>query len=120
MPQIQKTVPAVPRNTSFPNKLQTMTVGGGVTTATYTPAANIKGQDTNTRMLSLVNKGQSGSGNQVMASVTLVNGINMTAGVPYNVPLQNVSFQSGDEIYWDSDAIGTGLADPGGVVTVNY
>lgn len=95
---------------------------GTVTAVTYTPPTAITGANTNTRSVSLVNKGQNGAGNTVVATLQFNSGTDAAASVPRTVTLSgtpaNLNVSSGDVLQWQSTAVGTGITDPGGLVTV--
>lgn len=95
---------------------------GRLVSATYAPNANITGADSNTRTVSIVNKGASGAGTTVMAALPLVSGANATAFDEKVIPLsgteENLTFDEGDVIAWVSTHAASGLADPGGLVSV--
>lgn len=96
---------------------------GTVTSVTYTPDGTITGAATNNRTVQLVNKGQSGAGSTVIATLNFANGTNATAGDEKTIPLSgtpaNLVVAAGDVLEWQSNAVGTGIADPGGLVKVN-
>ena len=93
-----------------------------VTAVEYVPEAAITGADTNSRTVSLVNKGQAGSGSTSVASLALTNGVNATAYNERTVTLSgtaaNLVLAAGDTVQWRSIHVGTGITDPGGVVRV--
>lgn len=95
---------------------------GTVTSVTYAPNAAITGQNTNTRRVALINRGQAGSGTTVIAELTFVSGVNAVAGDELAITLSATAADrvvaQGDVLAWFSDAVLTGLADPGGMVTV--
>lgn len=94
---------------------------GSVSLVTYTPAADITGQNTNTRKFDLINKGQDGNGTTVIASLQFNSGINATDFDEKAITLgvaANLVVAAGDVLAWFSDAILTGIADPGGLVKV--
>jgi hypothetical protein len=95
---------------------------GTVTSVTYTPPATLTGANTNSRTLSLINKGQSGSGSAVVAETAFTSGINATAFDEKALTLSGTSskleVKAGDVLAFVSTHIGEGLADPGGEVTV--
>lgn len=95
---------------------------GTVTAVSYTPDADITGAATNYRRLALINRGASGAGSTVVAELSFVGGVNATAGDELTIPLSgtaaNLVVAAGDVLAWFSDAVGTGLADPGGLVQV--
>jgi len=100
---------------------------GKVEAVKYTPAAAINGADTNSRTLTLVNRGPAnagpgGGGNKTAATLALTNGINAAAFTPKAVTVSgvaaDVAVTAGDVLVFNSTHIGTGIADPGGTVEV--
>ncbi len=92
---------------------------GTVTAVTYSPVTAITGANTNTRSVSLVNKGQSGAGNTVVATIQYNSGVNAAASDENTVTLSgtpaNLTVTAGDILQWQSTAVGTGIAAPGGL-----
>lgn len=96
-----------------------------ITAVSYIPAAAITGADTNTRTLSVQNKGQSGSGTTSVASLALASGTNAAAfdekAITLSATAANLDCASGDVLEFLSTHAGSsGLADPGGVVEISY
>lgn len=95
---------------------------GVVTSVTYAPDAAITGAATNHRALRLRNRGQAGSGTTVIAELAFDNGVNAAAFDETTITLSattaNRNVAEGDVLELFSDAIGTGIADPGGLLTV--
>lgn len=93
-----------------------------VTKVEYIPEANITGAATNNRTLSLINKGQAGSGTTTVASLNFGNGVNATANDEKVIALSgtaaDLTLTEGDTLLWRSLHIGTGITDPGGLVKV--
>lgn len=93
-----------------------------VTAVTYAPVTAITGANTNTRSVSLVNKGQSGAGVTVIATIQYNSGVNAAAADENAVTLSgtpaNLNVSAGDILQWQSTHVGTGIADPGGLVCV--
>lgn len=93
-----------------------------VTAVEYVPEAAITGAATNHRTVSLVNKGQAGSGTTTVASLTFDNGVNATANNERALTLTGTTadrnLSAGDTLQWRSIHVGTGITDPGGVVRV--
>lgn len=93
-----------------------------VTAVTYTPNATITGANTNSRTLNVVNKGATGVGATVVASKAFVSGVNATGYDETVITLSgtpaNLALTAGDVLSLNSDSIGTGLADPGGLLRV--
>lgn len=95
---------------------------GSVSKVEYVPSTGITGVNTNTRTVSLVNKGQAGSGSTVVATLTFNAGTNATADNEVTVPLSGTAadaeVEQGDTLEWHSTHVGTGITDPGGLVRV--
>lgn len=95
---------------------------GTVTRVEYVPEAAITGAATNNRTLSLINKGQAGSGTTVVASLNFGNGTNATANnevaLTLSATASDLVIAEGDTLVWRSLHIGTGITDPGGVARV--
>lgn len=95
---------------------------GVVSSVSYVPDALITGADTNTRTLSVKNRGAAGAGSTEVASLALANGVSATAfdekAVTLNGTAANLVVAAGDILSFDSTHAGTGLADPGGLVII--
>jgi hypothetical protein len=93
---------------------------GTVQAVNYVPTATLTGANTNSRTVSLINTGQAGAGSTVMATVAFTTGVNAPADQAKVITLSgtaaNLDFAAGDVLVWRSTAVGTGLADPGGLV----
>lgn len=96
---------------------------GTVTAVTYAADSAITGANTNTRRVALINRGQAGAGTTVVAELQFDSGVNATAGDEKALTLSVVAgattVAAGDILAWFSDAVGTGQADPGGLVSVS-
>lgn len=95
---------------------------GTVSEVSYTPDAAIAGANTNTRTLSLVNKGQDGTGTTVVATLALTSGVNIAASDEGQLTLSatpaNRVVANDDILAFTSVHASSGLADPGGLVEV--
>jgi hypothetical protein len=93
---------------------------GAVVSVDYVPGWSLSGANTNNRTLRLVNRGPSGAGSTVIATLALASGVNLTAYVAkaITVTAANAAVALGDVLEWQSVHAGTGLADPGGLVIV--
>lgn len=95
---------------------------GTVTAVQYVPEAAITGAATNNRTVSLVNKGQAGSGTTTIATLTFGNGTNAAANNEVSLTLSataaDLVVAEGDTLQWRSIHNGTGIADPGGIARV--
>jgi hypothetical protein len=93
-----------------------------VTAVQYVPEAAITGANTNTRSITLFNKGQAGAGTTTVATLQFDSGVNAAANDEKTVTLSgtaaNLDLAAGDTLLWRSLHIGTGQADPGGLVRV--
>lgn len=118
-------VPVAPQATAGSNLNTNVYVvprDGTVTAVTYAPVTAITGANTNTRSVSLVNKGTDGLGSTVVATVQFNSGINAAAATPTSITLSatpaNLLVTAGQLLQWQSTAVNTGIADPGGLVSV--
>lgn len=95
---------------------------GTVASVTFVPLATFTGANTNTRLFRLVNKGSNGAGTTVVATLQMDSGVNASAYQARTITLSgtpaNLNVATGDVLAWESNAVGTGLADPGGLVSV--
>lgn len=90
----------------------------------YLPTSAVTGANTDTRTLTLVNRGAAGTGTTVVATLALTSGVNIAADDAKELTLSGVAgattVAEGDVLEFMSTHAGTnGLADPGGVVTVS-
>lgn len=98
-------------------------IAGVVSGVSYTPLANVTGNDTESRALTLINKGSDGNGTTVIATLDLATGVSLTDFNEQDFTLSAVedalNVAAGDVLGWTSVHEGsTGLADPGGRVKV--
>jgi hypothetical protein len=92
---------------------------GSVTSVTYTPVAAITGAATNNRTVSLINRAQDGTGAVVIATLNFAAGVNAAAFDEKPIPITGVAtVAQGDVLEFRSAAVGTGIVDPGGRVSV--
>jgi hypothetical protein len=116
-------VPAVSAAADGTTIIGKVPFAGVIKSVIYTPAANITGANTETRTLSLINKGQDGNGSTVIATLPMTSGVNSLDFDDKTIPLSgtvaNLNVAQGDVLAWTSVHSGsTGLADPGGYVEV--
>lgn len=97
-------------------------IDGTVGAVTYVPEALITGVDTNSRTLQVVNKGQDGTGATVVATLALTSGKSAPAYDETALTLSAVAgalnVAAGDVLAIQTNHVGTGLADPGGLFTL--
>lgn len=121
--RFQATVPAVAAASDADQTIAESHVAGTVTAITYTPEAAITGANTETRTLTVVNKGQSGAGTTVIGTLAFTSGVN---GVAFDEKAFTLSAIAGATTVAAGDILAlvsthsgsTGLADPGGRVEV--
>lgn len=93
-----------------------------ISAVTYTPNAAITGANTDTRKVSLVNAGTDGTGTDIIATLQFNSGVNAAAGDEKTVTLSgtaaNLDVEAGEVLQWQSTHVGTGIADPGGLVSI--
>lgn len=95
---------------------------GAVSGITYTPDLASTGDNTNKRVYTLVNKGQSGAGTTVIGTLDLITGVNLVAfdakAFTLSVVANALNVVAGDVLAFVSTHAASGLVDPGGVVEV--
>ena len=117
-------LPATGATTDYDQGLVEAPFAGAVTSVSYTPEANITGDNTNSRTLTLVNTGSDGNGTTVMATLAFTTGVNATDfnenAFTLSVVANATAAAEGDILKVVSTHVGgSGLADPGGLVQVN-
>jgi hypothetical protein len=126
---VQAVAPAVATGADDENPVCVVDLGaaaatGVVTGVTYVPKATYTGAVTNNRSFILRNKLQDGTGTTVVAQLDGVNAVNIAAhdegAITLSGTAANLVVTHGDVLAFRSLHVGTGLADPGGVVTVKY
>lgn len=95
---------------------------GRIVSVDYLPNAAITGVATNYRQMDVINKGQAGAGSTVAFRKAYDSGKNATAfaknSIPANGAAANQVVAAGDVLVWLSDAIASGMVDPGGLLAV--
>lgn len=121
----QVNIPATAAGSDYDQSAWEAPTAGKITGASYTPEANITGDNTESRTITLVNKGSDGNGTTVMATLAFTTGVNATdfneTAMTLHATAANLVFAAGDIIAAVSTHVGsTGLADPGGLVQLEY
>lgn len=97
---------------------------GTISRVVYIPSALVTGANTNSRTLTVTNRGATGSGSTNVATLALTSGVNAAADAEKAVTLSgtaaNLNVNQGDVISFESTHVGTGIADPGGAVIVEF
>lgn len=115
---IEANVPAVATAVDDDTVLAQAPYAGRAISVEYVPEAAITGAATNNRTVSVVNRGQDGTGTAVVATLTFASGTNAAASDDVNLTLGtgvNIEVAEGDTLAWRSVHNGTGIADPGGL-----
>lgn len=120
---MQDNVPAVAAASDKSTVIGAAPFAGTITSVTYTPDAQLTGADTESRTITVVNKGQDGNGTTNIATKAFVNAVNANdfdeTAITLNATPANLVVAAGDIIAFVSTHVGsTGLADPGGKVRV--
>lgn len=120
---IEEGVPAVPTAGNDDDTILGQSpFAGTVSAVQYVPEAAITGAATNNRTLSLVNKGQDGTGTTTIATLTFGSGTNAAANNEVALTLSSTAADlvvaEGDTLLWRSVHNATGIADPGGLARV--
>lgn len=93
-----------------------------VAEVTYAPNAAITGAATNHFRVRVINRGQSGAGTEVLAELAFDAGVTAAAGDERTIPLSATTalldLDAGDVLAFESANVGTGMADPGGLLQV--
>lgn len=121
--KLEATVPAVAASADADQTIGEVPFAGTVTAASYIPEANVTGDNTETRTLTIVNKGADGNGSTVVGTLAFTTGVNATDFNEQDFTLSAVAgattVAAGDVLAFVSTHTGaTGLADPGGRVQV--
>lgn len=94
---------------------------GTVTGVIYYPDAALSGADTNSRTLTLYNRGAGGGGTTKIAELALTAGVNLVKDQNKTITLQaagNLALAVTDLLSWVSLHVGSGLTDPGGLLEI--
>jgi hypothetical protein len=118
-------VPAVAAAADDTSMVCRASYAGTVASVTYAPDATLTGANTESRTCSLLNKGQGGAGTTVIATKAFVSTVNAAVGdetaITLSATAADLVVAEGDILAWVSAHVGsTGLADPGGLVTITF
>jgi hypothetical protein len=116
-------VPATAAGADFEVTVCVAPYAGTVTAVNYVADTTLTGANTDSRTLSLINKGAAGSGTTEVAAKAFVSGVNGAAfdatAITLSATAANLAVAAGDVLAFKSLHVGsTGLADPGGTVFV--
>lgn len=97
---------------------------GTVTAVRFIPNTTLTGANTDSRTISVVNKGQAGAGTTAVASKAFTSGVNAAAddstAITLSATAADLVVTAGDVLVVKSLHVGsTGLADPGGLVEID-
>ena len=120
----EATIPAAVAATDQDQAITEAPYDATVTSASIIPEAAVTGDNTNNRTFTLVNKGQTGVGTTVIATLALTTGVNLAA---FDEKLFTLSVVAGATAVAQGDVLlvnevhgGTGLAHSGGRVIVEF
>lgn len=120
---LETTIPALGAAVAGDQTLGEAPFAGTVTAVSFIPEAAITGNTTNTRTLTLVNKGQAGAGSTVVATLAFIATVDGVAfdEKPFtlSVVANATTVVAGDVLAVVETVAGTGLANPGGLVQVD-
>jgi len=118
------TLPSLTAGTAGDQVVARAPFAGTVSAASFIPEAAITGDNTNTRTLTLQNRGQSGSGTTAILTIAFTTGNNAAQfdekAFTLSGTAANLVVASGDIIAVVETVGGTGLANPGGRVEVTF
>lgn len=122
---IEATIPApAAAGTNLDQAVTEAPYDATVTKVALVPEAAVTGDNTNTRTFTLVNKGQSGAGTTVVATLALTTGNNLVAFdeklFTLSVVAGATTVVAGDVLLCNEVTAGTGLAHSGGRVVVEF
>ncbi|MGC2239122.1 MAG: hypothetical protein WA584_23405 [Pyrinomonadaceae bacterium] len=120
---VERVMPAVATATDATNAVHRARKGT-ITSVKYVAASTITGANTNSRTFSLINKSTDGTGTTVIATKAFTSGVNATAQIETDITVSvtaaDLNVSEGDILALLSDSIGTGIADPGGLLIITY
>lgn len=93
---------------------------GAINSVEFIPGWTRSGANTNFRTLNLYNRGKTGAGTALVATLALTSGVDLTKFVAKVIPVTaaNAAIVVGDVLEWVSSPTGTGAPDVGGRVVV--
>ena len=119
---IERNVPAVGAALSDDTVIGQAEFDATVSAVQYIPETTITGAATNNRRVELRNAGQTGAGVVTPATLTFGAGTNAAGNDERVIPLSaapaDLTIVAGDTLVWRSLPVGTGIADPGGLVRI--
>lgn len=118
----EATIPAQTAATDVDNIVAEAPFDGVVTGVSIIPEAAVTGDDTDTRTFTLINKGQSGVGTTVVATLALETGVNLVAfdekAFDLSEDEEDLEVTAGDVLVVAEVTPGNGLAHSGGRIQV--
>ena len=123
--KMQVNAAAVAAGSDLETKIGEAPFDGTITRVAYLPASAITGANTDSRTLQLFNRGTAGAGTTKAAELAMTSGVNASADDDKAITIITAAsanvVAAGDVIEWKSLHVGgTGLADPGGEVIVEF
>lgn len=123
--QFELNAAAVAAGSDLETKIFEAPFPGSITRVAYFPASAITGANSDSRTLQLFNRGTDGTGTAKAAELALTSGVNAAADDGKAITIITAANAddcvAGDVIEWKSLHVGsTGLADPGGLVLIEF
>lgn len=120
---LEENAPAVAAGSDKDTVVGRAPFAGTITAVTYTPDAQLTGANTESRTLSVINKGADGNGTTSVATKAFTSGVNANdfdeTALTLSGTAANLVVADGDILAFNSLHVGsTGLADPGGKVRI--
>ncbi len=119
---LSNNVPNVAAGSTDSSTVAVAPFAGTVTSVTFTPDAGITGHATNNRTVSIINKEDDGTGTTAVAELEFDVGVDATAFDETAITLSGTAADlvvaEGDVLAWSSVHAASGVADPGGTVTI--
>lgn len=115
--RIQTTIPAAAITVEQDQTAAQSHVNGTVASVTFVPEADIVADVTDYRTYRLINRGQDGTGDTLIASLATT-ATDLDAFVEQALTLGTPTVAQGDILVWEEAVSGDGVASPGGRVEI--
>lgn len=113
----------IPASAIAADSVSTLTLGLShdvtISAISYTPAASITGANTNSRTVSVVSHPDAASPTTV-GTLAFTSGVNAAAGTASAITVSVAALAADSSVVAKSTHVGTGIADPGGLLVVTY
>lgn len=121
---LEKLIPATAGGSDADFVVGVAPVDGVIESVKFYPVSTITGANTNTRKHTLTNKKADNTGTAKPAELQYNSGVNATANIAKTITpsatAADLNVLKGDVLVLTSLHVGTGLADPGGLLVVKF